>query len=74
MCNYGTNFAKTGNPNGLDADGTPMPEWTAYTKERPLALHLYDEITMEKPEEADRKREILLHANWEAYEKQAGVQ
>ncbi len=73
MCNYWTNFAKTGDPNGLDADGTPMPEWTAYTKERPLAMHLYDEITMEKPEEADRKREVLLHANWEAYEKQTGV-
>jgi len=27
MCNYWTNFAKTGDPNGLDADGTPMPEW-----------------------------------------------
>lgn len=25
MCNYWTNFAKTGNPNGKDADGVPMP-------------------------------------------------
>ena len=24
MCNYWTNFMKTGNPNGPDADGTPM--------------------------------------------------
>lgn len=31
MCNYWTNFAKNGDPNGLDNDGTPMPEWTAYT-------------------------------------------
>ncbi len=50
MCNYWTNFAKTGDPNGPDADGTPMPEWrisnaaerqpiwfgdTAYMDERP---------------------------------------
>ena len=50
MCNYWTNFAKYGDPNGLDADGTPMPEWreikgedrkpiyfgdTAYMDERP---------------------------------------
>jgi len=27
MCNYWTNFAKTGDPNGSDSDGTPMPEW-----------------------------------------------
>ena len=27
MCNYWTNFAKNGDPNGLDNDGTPMPEW-----------------------------------------------
>ena len=31
MCNYWTNFAKSGDPNGLDADGTPMPKWTPYT-------------------------------------------
>ena len=31
MCNYWTNFVKTGNPNGNDADGTPMPEWKPYT-------------------------------------------
>ena len=27
MCNYWANFVKTGDPNGADADGTPMPEW-----------------------------------------------
>ena len=27
MCNYWANFVKTGDPNGPDADGTPMPEW-----------------------------------------------
>ena len=31
MCNYWTNFVKTGNPNGSDADGTPMPEWKPFT-------------------------------------------
>ena len=33
MCNYMTNFIKTGNPNGTDIDGTPLPEWNSYTKE-----------------------------------------
>ena len=30
MCNYWTNFMKTGNPNGEDADGSPMPVWESY--------------------------------------------
>jgi len=32
MCNYWTNFAKTGNPNGPDADGTEMPTWEPFSK------------------------------------------
>jgi len=31
MCNYWTNFAKNGDPNGPDNDGTPMPEWKPIT-------------------------------------------
>jgi para-nitrobenzyl esterase len=27
MCNYWANFIKTGDPNGSDADGAPMPLW-----------------------------------------------
>lgn len=38
MCNYMTNFIKTGNPNGDDADGTPMPYWEPYTKENPAEM------------------------------------
>ena len=33
MCNYWTNFMKTGNPNGEDADGTMMPQWESYKKD-----------------------------------------
>lgn len=38
MCNYWANFIKTGDPNGLDADGSPMPEWKPYTKEAPCEM------------------------------------
>ncbi|MBR4144797.1 MAG: carboxylesterase family protein [Lachnospiraceae bacterium] len=31
MCNYITNFVKTGDPNGKDVDGADMPYWTNYT-------------------------------------------
>jgi len=42
MCNYWTNFAKNGNPNGLDADGTPMPEWKPYTKDSRYGMYFGD--------------------------------
>ena len=38
MCNYWANFIKTGNPNGADVDGTPMPEWLPYTEETPCNM------------------------------------
>ena len=48
MCNYWTNFAKTGDPNGNDADGTPMPEWNEYTAEEPYPIHFGDVAKMDK--------------------------
>ena len=51
MCNYWTNFAKTGNPNGLDADGTPMPEWKAYTSDQRGAMRFGDTPEMIGPNE-----------------------
>ena len=32
MCNYLSNFIKTGDPNGNDADGTEMPKWLPYAE------------------------------------------
>ena len=42
MCNYWTNFAKTGDPNGLDQNGTPMPRWEAFTNEAPYSMNFED--------------------------------
>jgi len=30
---YWVNFAKTGDPNGVDIDGSPLPTWTPFTSE-----------------------------------------
>ncbi len=38
MCNYWANFIKSGDPNGPDADGTPMPEWKPYVNEAPATM------------------------------------
>ncbi len=48
MCNYWTNFARTGDPNGLDSDGTPMPEWKPYNKADKTGIILGDEIKMQE--------------------------
>jgi len=48
ICNYWTNFAKNGDPNGKDSDGSDMPVWTPYTESSPYGILLYDEIGMEK--------------------------
>lgn len=48
MCNYWCNFFKNGDPNGLDADETPMPAWAAYTEEKPATIHFYDQIEVDE--------------------------
>lgn len=42
MCNYWANFIRCGNPNGPDADGTPMPDWQPCTKEAPVCMLFAD--------------------------------
>ena len=64
MCNYWTNFAKKGDPNGLDKDGTPMPTWPAYTTETPYSIRFYDEISVEK-DPSSEKDQFLLDLNIE---------
>jgi para-nitrobenzyl esterase len=61
MCNYWTNFAKSGDPNGLDADGTPMPEWKPYTLESPLLMEFLEKPGMEK--EQSKIKKLLLEYN-----------
>ena len=43
MCNYWCNFIKTGDPNGPDADGTPMPCWEAYTDDNHAGMSFVKE-------------------------------
>ena len=38
MCTYWTNFVKTGNPNGSDSNGAPLPKWNPYTPESPYTM------------------------------------
>lgn len=61
MCNYWTNFAKTGDPNGCDADGTPMPQWTPYTAESPYAMYFDLNPTMETEPPSELMQFLIEH-------------
>ena len=62
MCNYWTNFAKTGDPNGLDADGTPMPQWKPFTEDSKMPIFFGDETGM-RTEPFTEKEEFLISVN-----------
>jgi para-nitrobenzyl esterase len=49
MMSYWTNFARTGDPNGIDGNGQRLPEWPKYTYGDPV-LHL-DNPTTSRPDE-----------------------
>lgn len=54
MCNYLCNFIKTGDPNGNDIDGTPMPQWDPYTKEDPACMQFKtDNVHVTHEKESD---------------------
>lgn len=44
MCSYWSNFVKSGDPNGRDADGSELPQWKAYGAAQSVQL-FFDEIT-----------------------------
>lgn len=59
MCNYWTNFAKHGNPNGKDADGSPMPHWPT-AGEQGNRFMLFEKVPEGAEEEADDLMQLEL--------------
>ncbi len=45
VCSYWTNFVKTGDPNGEDYNGNPLPEWRCYQKEEKNVMKFLDKAT-----------------------------
>ncbi len=43
MCNYWANFIRSGDPNGIDSNGCPMPKWQAYTEDEPMRMIFADD-------------------------------
>lgn len=60
MCNYWANFIKTGDPNGPDADGSPMPLWQPYSREEPWEMRFRSEGPVPQKEEGTPFQEFLM--------------
>jgi para-nitrobenzyl esterase len=60
MMSYWTNFAKAGDPNGVDGKGDKLPEWPKYAAGDPV-LHLDSTITS-RPDENRRRYEFWLES------------
>ena len=60
MVAYWTNFAATGDPNGPDADGTPLPEWTRYAPFGGDAMRLGQRTRMIRDWSTNVERNALL--------------
>jgi para-nitrobenzyl esterase len=60
MMSYWTNFARTGDPNGVDGNGQRLPEWPKYTYGDPV-LHL-DYPTTSRPDENRSRYEFWMNS------------
>jgi para-nitrobenzyl esterase len=58
MMSYWTNFAETGNPNGVDGHGNRLPIWPKYSSGDPV-LHL-DNPTVSRPDKNRARYEFWL--------------
>lgn len=59
MCNYWSNFVKTGDPNGCDADKTKMPEWKPYTKDCTFSMIFTSDGAKTVYNDSDSIKELL---------------
>ena len=62
MCNYLTNFIRSGDPNGPDHDGVPMPQWRPMRGDEPNAMWLRDSGCECRIDKADAVSEIIAEA------------
>ena len=42
MCDYWVNFIRSGDPNGLDSQGKPLPLWPALEDADPIRMTFTD--------------------------------
>ena len=62
MCNYLTNFIRSGDPNGPDNDGAEMTPWLPMRAAAPYAMYLQDKGCTCVLDEPDRLQELITEA------------
>ena len=62
MCNYLSDFIRSGDPNGPDNDGRPMPQWRPIRGDEPNAMWLRDDGCECFVDPADKVSEIIIDA------------
>ena len=65
MCNYWANFIRSGDPNGVDADGEDMPQWRPYTVDDPCRIWFGDTVYTEAKGPRPLMRFLLKEADKE---------
>lgn len=53
MCNYWSNFIRSGNPNGLHSTGELLPRWDAYSPEAPYGMLFADDSTFSREQSSE---------------------
>ncbi len=66
MCNYWSNFIRSGDPNGMDSTGDVMPEWKPYTKAQPNKM-LFSNTSQPMVCQASSYMSFLLRCYFEQY-------
>lgn len=61
MCNYWANFMRTGDPNGNDANGEPMPRWDAMTTENNACMVFGDKACQQNDAPDEKTRIMVRH-------------
>ena len=59
ICNYHCNFAKNGDPNGKDADGSDMPRWEKFSNDAPYSIFFGDKAEMKTKDERPAVKKLL---------------
>ncbi len=59
MCNYWSNFIRSGNPNGKDADGSDLPLWKPFTEDDPNRIWFCDHVYPDNKEPDDLMKFLI---------------
>lgn len=59
MCNYWSNFIRSGDPNGKDSTGEDMPQWDAYTPDAPYGMVFGDKAEFVREQPSDLMKFLI---------------